>query len=65
MKTRKAPRASRDKWQKIHKRAGELAMNRGKAADEPSDHDVRRAERELLGLQTLPNPEDPLTRKPL
>jgi len=40
-------------------------MNRGKGADEPSENDVRRAERELLGLQTLPNPENPLAKKPL
>jgi len=40
-------------------------MNRGKHAEGASEHDVRHAERELLGLQTLPNPEDPLSRKPL
>lgn len=58
-------RATRSKLQKIRKRAGELAMNRGRSADEPSHHDVAHAERELLGLQTLPNPDDPSARKPL
>jgi hypothetical protein len=52
-------------WKRIRKRAEELAMNRGMAANQATEHDVRRAERELLGLQTLPNPEDPLTRNPL
>jgi hypothetical protein len=58
-------RASREKWRKIQKRAGELAMNQGKAAAEPSEHHVRRAERELLGLQTMLNPDDPLATKPV
>jgi|KBSSwiStaDraftv2_1062776.scaffolds.fasta_scaffold10281171_1 hypothetical protein len=62
---RKVPaRASADKAHKIRKRAGELAMNRGQPAHEPSYEDVRRAERELLGLQTLPNPDDPSAKKP-
>jgi len=65
-RTSKPPaRATQDKWQRIRKRAGELAMNQGKPADEPSSSDVTHAERELLGLQTLPNPDDPLATKPL
>ena len=40
-------------------------MNQGKAAAEPSEHHVRRAERELLGLQTMLNPDDPLANKPV
>jgi len=64
-RTRKAPaRASDDKRQKIRKRAGELAMNHGRPAHEPSATDVTHAERELLGLQTLPNPDDPSAEKP-
>jgi hypothetical protein len=57
-------RASADKARKIRKRAGELAMNRGQPPHEPSREDVRRAQRELLGLQTLPNPDDPSAKKP-
>ncbi|HKQ36557.1 MAG TPA: hypothetical protein VJ063_00685 [Verrucomicrobiae bacterium] len=57
-------RASRGKLQKIQKRAGELALNRGRRAEEPSHNDVTHAERELLGLQTLPNPDDPTAGKP-
>jgi hypothetical protein len=54
-------RASQDKWLKIRNRAGELAVNRGKGANEASNEDVRRAQRELLGLQTMANPDDPLS----
>jgi hypothetical protein len=56
-------RANAEKRRKIRDRAGELALNRGKAANEISNEDVRRAERELLGLQTLPNPDEPLTQQ--
>ena len=58
-------RATQEKWRKIRQRAGELALNRGKSTKEPSNDDIRRAERELLGLQTLPNPDEPLTKKRL
>src|SRR5881409_2162705 len=62
---KKAPaRASDDKRQEIRKRAGELAMNQGKPAHEPSSNDITHAERELLGLQTLPNPDDPSVQRP-
>ena len=54
-------RASQEKWLKIRNRAGELAVNRGKGANEASTEDVRRAQRELLGLQTMANPDDPLS----
>ena len=57
-------RASDDKRRKIRKRAGEVAMNQGRPAHEPSRADVTHAERELLGLQTLPNPDDPSAGKP-
>ena len=63
--TKRTGRASRGKWQRIRRRAGELAMNRGRRADESSRSDVMHAERELLGLQTLPNPDDPSAKKPL
>jgi len=54
-------RASQDKWLKIRNRAGELAVNRGKGANEANNEDVRRAQRELLGLQTMTNPDEPLS----
>src|SRR5690242_20506024 len=51
-------RASPGKWKKVHRRAGELAMNEGKPRETKEKH-LRRAKRELLGLQTLPDPEKP------
>ena len=52
-------RASPEKWKKVHRRAGELAMNEGKGPGEAKEKHLRRAKRELLGLQTLPDPEKP------
>jgi hypothetical protein len=44
-------KASPAKWKKIHERAGELAMNHGKRADEPDKEEMQRAKRELLDLK--------------
>ena len=54
---KKVETASPEKWKKIHQRAGELAMNEGKG--EVKEEHLRRAKRELLGLQTLRDPENP------
>jgi hypothetical protein len=50
---RSAYQASPETWEKINRRAGEIAMNKGKRAEETGERDIRRASRELLGLQTL------------
>ena len=52
-------RASPEKWKKVHRRAGELAMNEGTRPKEAKEKHLRRAKRELLGLQTLPDPDKP------
>jgi hypothetical protein len=44
----------------IRQRAGELALNHGKRPEDADAEEYRRAKRELLGLQTLPDPDDPL-----
>ena len=56
---KKVEKASPEKWKEIHQRAGELAMNEGKRPREAKEEHLRRAKRELLGLQTLPDPENP------
>jgi hypothetical protein len=63
-KRKTGTRASDAKRQKIRKRAGEIAVNQGRRAHEPSGTDVTHAERELLGLQTLPDPDDPSAGRP-
>ena len=63
--SKKGERASPEKWKKVSLRAGEIAMNKGKRREEKGESDTRRAKRELLGLQTLPNPDNPaVTKKP-
>ena len=52
-------RASTEKWKKVHLRAGELAMNEGTQPRDAKEEHLRRAKRELLGLQTLTDPEKP------
>ena len=54
-------RASPEKWKKIQRRAGELALNEGKSPGEAKERHLRRAKRELLGLQTLPDPDKTLS----
>jgi hypothetical protein len=44
-------KASPAKWKKIRERAGELAMNQGKRADDVGDEEMQRAKRELLDLK--------------
>ncbi len=44
-------KASPAQWKKIRKRAGELAMNRGKRPHEAGEEEMQRAKRELLELQ--------------
>jgi len=44
-------KASPAKWKKIHERAGELAMNHGKPADEADKEEMQRAKRELLDMK--------------
>jgi len=50
-------KANAEVLRRIEQRAGELAMIHG---GEATDHDWSHAERELLGLQTLFEPDDPL-----
>jgi hypothetical protein len=52
-------RASPEKWKNVHRRAGELALNEGDKPKEVKEKHLRRAKRELLGLQTLRNPDKP------
>ena len=61
--SKQGERASPEKWKKINRRAGELAMIEGKPLGGVKKRHVRRAKRELLGLQTLPDPDDPLVRR--
>ena len=56
---KKVEKASPEKWKEIQERAGELAVNEGKAPGEAKEEHLRRAKRELLGLQTLSDPENP------
>ena len=56
---KKGERASPEKWKEIQRRAGELAMNEGKSPEKAKGEHLRNAKRELLGLQTLPDPENP------
>ena len=44
-------KASPAKWKKIRERAGELAMNHGKRANEPDEEEMQRAKRELLDMK--------------
>ena len=44
-------------------RAGEIAMNKGKRPEEKGKKDTRRAKREILGLQTLPDPDKPSVKR--
>lgn len=44
-------KASPAKWKQIRERAGELAMNHGKRADEADEEEMQRAKRELLDLK--------------
>ena len=44
-------KASPAKWKKIRERAGELAMNHGKPADEADEEEMQRAKRELLDMK--------------
>jgi hypothetical protein len=53
-------RASPRKWKRIRKRAGELAVLERKQHGEVKKKHLRRAKRELLGLQTMPDPDDPV-----
>ena len=39
------------KWKRIRERAGVLAMNHGKRADEAGEEEIQRAKRELLELK--------------
>ena len=53
-------RASPQKWKRIRKRAGELAVLERKEPGEVKEKHLRRAKRELLGLQTMPDPDNPV-----
>ena len=57
---RHGERATPRKWEMIKQRAGELALNHGKHPEDADEREYTRAKRELLGLQTLPEPDDPL-----
>lgn len=39
-------------------------MNKGKRAEHVEEKELKRAKREMLGLQTLPNPERPCQADP-
>jgi hypothetical protein len=56
-------RASPQKWKRIQKRAGELAVLDRKQPGEVMEKHLRRAKRELLGVQTMPDPDNPLSIK--
>src|SRR5262249_17820950 len=47
-----AAQAGSDTWKNIIRRAGEIAMNKGKRSEETGEKDLRRAKRELLDLET-------------
>ncbi|MHC1762781.1 MAG: DUF2934 domain-containing protein [Verrucomicrobiia bacterium] len=55
------PPANAAKQQRIHRRAGELANIHGRPPDQPAQEDWTEAERELLGLQTMADPDKPST----
>jgi len=57
---RHGERASPQKWKRIRKRAGELAVLEREQPGEVKEKHLRRAKRELLGLQTMPVPDNPL-----
>lgn len=44
-------RASPAKWKQICERAGELATNHGKRAQEPTNQEMQHAKRELLNMK--------------
>ena len=44
-------KASPAKWKKIRERAGELAMNHGKPADDADEEEMQRAKRELFDMK--------------
>jgi len=52
-------KASPEKWKKIRRRAGEMATNEGKRPEDANEENMRHAKRELMGLQTLSDPENP------
>ena len=52
-------KANPETWKKIRRRAGEMATNEGKRAEDASEEHMRHAKRELMGLQTLSDPENP------
>ena len=54
-----AERATPRKWRKIEQRAREIALNHGKPAASIGTKEIQQAKRELLGLQTLKNPDKP------
>ena len=49
--TQREQKTSPGKWKRIRERAGELAMNHGKRADEPDKEEMQRAKRELQDLK--------------
>jgi hypothetical protein len=53
-------RASPEKWKRIRTRAGELAVLERKQPGEVKGKHLRRAKQELLGLQTMLDPDNPL-----
>jgi hypothetical protein len=57
--SKKKEKASPETWKKIRRRAGELAGNEGKRPQDANEEHLRHAKRELLGLQTLSDPENP------
>ena len=55
-------KASPAKWKRIRERAGELAMNHGKRADEPDEDEMQRAKRELVELEITSPRQVPLRK---
>jgi hypothetical protein len=56
-KEKSTNKPGRSKSKKIRERAGELAMNHGKRAQDADETEVQRAKRELLDMQiTSPRP---------
>ena len=59
---RREEKVSPAKWKKIRERAGELAMNHGKRADQPDEEEMQRAKRELVELKITSPSQVPLRK---
>lgn len=60
--TQREEKPSPAKWKRIRERAGELAMNHGKRADEADKEELQRAKRELVELKITSPRQVPLRK---